>query len=144
MIVYIVRIFWTLFILSLLIIIINSIYTIGTDIDNYLNKQEYINNKDYDISDDIDNLFIDVKKLYLYYCYWLDSKYERNRLLKIGLYDYNNTTHYNIIGREIHNDSLRNLEFSFENIDIITSNSNYNKIIFSEHSICCGDASSGI
>ena len=43
----------------------------------------------------------------------------------IGLYDYNNTTHYNIIGREIHNDSLRNLEFSFENIDIITSNSNY-------------------
>ena len=26
---------------------------------------------------------------------------------------------------EIHNDSLRNLEFSFENIDIITSNSNY-------------------
>ncbi len=45
--------------------------------------------------------------------------------LLIGLYDYNNTTHYNIIGREIHNDSLRNLEFSFENIDIITSNSNY-------------------
>ena len=45
--------------------------------------------------------------------------------LLIGLYDYNNTTHYDIIGREIHNDSLRNLEFSFENIDIITSNSNY-------------------
>ena len=45
--------------------------------------------------------------------------------LLIGLYDYNNTTHYNIIGREIHNDSLRNLEFSFENIEIITSNSNY-------------------
>jgi len=45
--------------------------------------------------------------------------------LLIGLYNYNNTTHYNIIGREIHNDSLRNLEFSFENIDIITSNSNY-------------------
>ena len=45
--------------------------------------------------------------------------------LLIGLYDFNNTTHYNIIGREIHNDSLRNLEFSFENIDIITSNSNY-------------------
>ena len=45
--------------------------------------------------------------------------------LLIGLYDYNNTTHYNIIGKEIHNDSVRNLEFSFENIDIITSNSNY-------------------
>ena len=45
--------------------------------------------------------------------------------LLIGLYENNNTTHYNIIGREIHNDSLRNLEFSFENIDIITSNSNY-------------------
>jgi len=45
--------------------------------------------------------------------------------LLIGLYDYNNTTHYNIIGREIHNDSVGNLEFSFENIDIITSNSNY-------------------
>ena len=45
--------------------------------------------------------------------------------LLIGLYDYNNTTHYNIIGREIHNDSLGNLELSFENIDIITSNSNY-------------------
>ena len=45
--------------------------------------------------------------------------------LLIGLYDFNNTTHYNIIGREIHNDSVGNLEFSFENIDIITSNSNY-------------------
>ena len=45
--------------------------------------------------------------------------------LLIGLYNYNNTTHYNIIGREIHNDSVGNLEFSFENIDIITSNSNY-------------------
>ena len=45
--------------------------------------------------------------------------------LLIGLYDYNNTTHYNIIGREIHNDSVGNLELSFENIDIITSNSNY-------------------
>ena len=45
--------------------------------------------------------------------------------LLIGLYDFNNTTHYNIIGKEIHNDSVGNLEFSFENIDIITSNSNY-------------------
>ena len=45
--------------------------------------------------------------------------------LLIGLYNYNNTTHYNIIGKEIHNDSVGNLEFSFENIDIITSNSNY-------------------
>ena len=45
--------------------------------------------------------------------------------LLIGLYDFNNTTHYNIIGREIHNDSVGNLEFSFENIDIITSNLNY-------------------
>ena len=45
--------------------------------------------------------------------------------LLIGLYNFNNTTHYNIIGREIHNDSVGNLEFSFENIDIITSNSNY-------------------
>ena len=45
--------------------------------------------------------------------------------LLIGFYDHNNTTHYNIIGREIHNDSVGNLEFSFENIDIITSNSNY-------------------
>ncbi len=45
--------------------------------------------------------------------------------LLIGLYDFNNTTHYNIIGREIHNNSVGNLEFSFENIDIITSNSNY-------------------
>ena len=45
--------------------------------------------------------------------------------LLIGLYNYNNNTHYNIIGKEIHNDSVGNLEFSFENIDIITSNSNY-------------------
>ena len=45
--------------------------------------------------------------------------------LLIGLYNYNNTTHFNIIGREIHNNSVGNLEFSFENIDIITSNSNY-------------------
>ena len=53
------------------------------------------------------------------------DKINNDTELLIGLYDYNNTTHYNIIGREIHNDSLRNLEFSFENIDIITSNSNY-------------------
>ena len=45
--------------------------------------------------------------------------------LLIGFYDQNDTTHYNIIGRQIHNDSIGNLEFSFENIDIITSNSNY-------------------
>ena len=45
--------------------------------------------------------------------------------LLIGLYNNNNTTHYNIIGREIYNDSVRNSKFSFENIDIITSNSNY-------------------
>ena len=45
--------------------------------------------------------------------------------LLIGLYENNNTTHYNIIGREIHNDSVVNSKFSFENIDIITSNSNY-------------------
>ena len=53
------------------------------------------------------------------------DKINDDRELLIGLYDYNNTTHYNIIGREIHNDSVGNLEFSFENIDIITSNSNY-------------------
>lgn len=53
------------------------------------------------------------------------DKINDDRELLIGFYDYNNTTHYNIIGREIHNDSVGNLEFSFENIDIITSNSNY-------------------
>ncbi len=45
--------------------------------------------------------------------------------LLIAFYKHNNTTHYNIIGREIHNDSITNSKFSFENIDIITSNSNY-------------------
>ena len=54
----------------------------------------------------------------------LDKINDDSELL-IGLYDFNNTTHYNIIGREIHNNSVGNLEFSFENIDIITSNSNY-------------------
>ncbi len=54
----------------------------------------------------------------------LDKINDETELL-IGFYDHNNTTHYNIIGREIHNDSVGNLEFSFENIDIITSNSNY-------------------
>ena len=53
------------------------------------------------------------------------DKINDDRELVIALYDDNNTTHYNIIGREIHNDSGGNLEFSFENIDIITSNSNY-------------------
>ena len=53
------------------------------------------------------------------------DKINDNTELLIGLYNYNNTTHYNIIGKEIHNDSVGNLEFSFENIDIITSNSNY-------------------
>ena len=57
------------------------------------------------------------------------DKINDDRELLIGLYDYNNTTHYNIIGREIHNDSVGNLEFSFENIDIITSNSNYKPIV---------------
>ena len=54
----------------------------------------------------------------------LDKINDDSELL-IGLYDFNNTTHFNIIGREIHNNSVGNLEFSFENIDIITSNSNY-------------------
>ena len=45
--------------------------------------------------------------------------------LLIAFYKVNNTTHYNIIGREIHNDSITNPKISFENIDIITSNSNY-------------------
>ena len=54
----------------------------------------------------------------------LDKINDDSELL-IGLYDFNNTTHFNIIGREIHNNSAGNLEFSFENIDIITSNSNY-------------------
>ena len=54
----------------------------------------------------------------------LDKINDDSELL-IGLYDFNNTTHFNIIGREIHNNSEGNLEFSFENIDIITSNSNY-------------------
>ena len=54
----------------------------------------------------------------------LDKINDETELL-IGFYDHNNTIHYNIIGREIHNDSVGNLEFSFENIDIITSNSNY-------------------
>lgn len=54
----------------------------------------------------------------------LDKINDDSELL-IGLYDFNNTTHFNIIGREIHNNSVGNFEFSFENIDIITSNSNY-------------------
>ena len=54
----------------------------------------------------------------------LDKINDDSELL-IGLYDFNNTTHFNIIGREIHNNSVGNLKFSFENIDIITSNSNY-------------------
>ena len=54
----------------------------------------------------------------------LDKINDDSELL-IGLYDFNNATHFNIIGREIHNNSVGNLEFSFENIDIITSNSNY-------------------
>ena len=45
--------------------------------------------------------------------------------LLIGFYKDNYTTQYNIIGREIHNDSIENSKFSFENIDIITSNPNY-------------------
>ena len=53
------------------------------------------------------------------------DKINDNSELLIGLYDFNNATHFNIIGREIHNNSAGNLEFSFENIDIITSNSNY-------------------
>ena len=53
------------------------------------------------------------------------DKINDNSELLIGLYDFNNTTHFNIIGREINNNSVGNLKFSFENIDIITSNSNY-------------------
>ncbi len=52
----------------------------------------------------------------------LDKINDDSELL-IGL--YNNNTHFYIIGRKIHNDSVRNSKFSFENIDIITSNSNY-------------------
>ena len=56
--------------------------------------------------------------------------------LLIGLYKNNNITHYDIIGKEIYNDSVKNSKFSFENIDIISSNLNYepkvNKDLFAQ------------
>ena len=94
----------------------NSEFVIS--IKNLSKFKSSVNNNDY--LNTVINSNLTVKNLISQ----LDKINDDTELL-IGLYDYNNTTHYNIIGREIHNDSVGNLEFSFENIDIITSNSNY-------------------
>ena len=94
----------------------NSEFVIS--IKNLSKFKSSVNNNDY--LNTVINSNLTVKNLISQ----LDKINDDTELL-IGLYDFNNTTHYNIIGREIHNDSVGNLEFSFENIDIITSNSNY-------------------
>ena len=94
----------------------NSEFVIS--IKNLSKFKSSINNNDY--LNTVINSNLTVKNLISQ----LDKINDDTELL-IGLYNYNNTTHYNIIGKEIHNDSVGNLEFSFENIDIITSNSNY-------------------
>ena len=94
----------------------NSEFVIS--IKNLSKFKSSVNNNDY--LNTVINSNLTVKNLISQ----LDKINDDTELL-IGLYNYNNTTHYNIIGREIHNDSVGNLEFSFENIDIITSNSNY-------------------
>ena len=94
----------------------NSEFVIS--IKNLSKFKSSVNNNDY--LNTVINSNLTVKNLISQ----LDKINDDTELL-IGLYNYNNTTHYNIIGREIHNDSVGNLELSFENIDIITSNSNY-------------------
>ena len=94
----------------------NSEFVIS--IKNLSKFKSSVNNNDY--LNTVINSNLTVKNLISQ----LDKINDDTELL-IGLYNYNNTTHYNIIGKEIHNDSVGNLEFSFENIDIITSNSNY-------------------
>ena len=94
----------------------NSEFVIS--IKNLSKFKSSVNNNDY--LNTVINSNLTVKNLISQ----LDKINDDTELL-IGLYNYNNTTHYNIIGEEIHNDSVGNLEFSFENIDIITSNSNY-------------------
>ena len=74
--------------------------------NNYLNKVAYSNLT-------IKNLISQLNKI------------SENKEILIGIYKENNITHYNIIGREIYNDSVITSKFRFENIDIITSNSNY-------------------
>ena len=94
----------------------NSEFVIS--IKNLSKFKSSVNNNDY--LNTVINSNLTVKNLISQ----LDKINDDTELL-IGLYNYNNNTHYNIIGKEIHNDSVGNLEFSFENIDIITSNSNY-------------------
>ena len=94
----------------------NSEFVIS--IKNLSKFKSSINNNDY--LNTVINSNLTVKNLISQ----LDKINDDSELL-IGLYKINNNTHYDIIGREIHNDSITNSKFSFENIDIISSNSNY-------------------
>ena len=47
----------------------------------------------------------------------------------IGLYEFEDILHYDIIGLEILNDSITDKKSSYEKIDIISSNNNHEPMI---------------
>ena len=44
----------------------------------------------------------------------------------VSIYNNEENLYYNIIGKEIHNDSISDVKYSFENISIVSNNPNYN------------------
>ena len=44
----------------------------------------------------------------------------------VSIYNNEENLYYNIIGKEIHNDSISDVKYSFENINIVSNNPNYN------------------
>ena len=44
----------------------------------------------------------------------------------VSIYNNEENLYYNIIGKEIHNDSISDVKYSFENINIVSNNPSYN------------------